>query len=149
MRNLLIAAALIGLALASPASAADVGCVFPTADDARPCSYAAADINVLYSDGIVIDVAERSHSATCDWNPNGIGTPIWGACPAQTGEQPAPVAKIDEDAQQHAQRTWEWVRDNGGCNAAFIPHEIAAYCFNHSTNRYPASGPIGASQGGD
>jgi len=75
-------------------------------------------------------VADRKdvYSASCDWNQNGIGTPYFGKC-KETGETPAPVVNVDQDAEDHARQTWEWVRDNGGCDAPWVPVNIAKFCW--------------------
>lgn len=51
-------------------------------------------------------------------------------------------------ANEHARETWDAARDAGGCNADFLPYEIAAGCFNLATGNNPDA-PIGASRGGD
>ena len=86
--------------------------------------------------------------ATCDWNPNGIGTPIFGKCPKEKGEAPAPVINIDRAAEEHARRTYDRLTEEGGCNAPVLPVEFAAYCFNGAINSANKHGPVGASSGG-
>jgi hypothetical protein len=65
-----------------------------------------------------------------------------------TLSQPA-IDYVNREAEAHALSTWEGVRDAGGCNADFIPYEIAAYCWNRSVNAYPPEGAIGGAGGSD
>lgn len=79
-----------------------------------------------------------------NWTKDGVA--IFGVA---SGETPAPIAHEDKAAWEHARQTYERVMNEGGCNADFIPVEIAGYCFNKALNKANPNGPIGASDGGE
>ncbi len=82
-----------------------------------------------------------AQSAANEWTKDGVPIFTSPALPDSVREQ----IRV---AYEHAGRTWDETRDAGGCNADFIPTEIASYCFNHATNKANPNGPIGASDGG-
>jgi hypothetical protein len=109
-------------------------------------AYAALVAGLLISPAVS---AQERASPTCDWDLRGVGTPRFGTCPKEKGETPAPVANVNREAEEHAHRTYERVLADGGCNADFIPTEIAAYCWNNAITRDAnPNGPVGHSAGG-
>lgn len=85
-----------------------------------------------------------AQSAANEWTKDGVPIFTSPALPDSVREQ----IRV---AYEHAGRTWDETRDAGGCNADFIPHEIAAFCFNgnYGVHRANSNGPVGASDGGE
>lgn len=149
---LLVPVTAIGLMIGgSQAKAVDVACLFPTGDTEHPCASTSMPFGDTEPSPVqLIKDTKRTgvRSATCDFNlAAGSGVPNFGKCPAETGEAPAEVINADKAAWDHAEQTYNRVRNDGGCNADFIPYDIAAYCYNYMTNGQ-LGGAIGASTGG-
>ncbi len=76
-----------------------------------------------------------------------IAGAVWAPFPPVT----TPADELSRQAVRntaHRRRTYDAVAAAGGCNAASVPVEYAAYCWRQAGDANPTGGPLGASSGG-